>query len=110
MEARAITLDSLLKLATTKAADNKTTVLEYLVNLDSKAQKVQGHGLKQGSDALMFCDELKHLSDASKMLLTDLFSRAKKVGMFLNKVKRETKLCLECKSERVCNKGNTVRS
>ena len=64
-----------------------------------KYKKYQDTESKQGSDALMFCDELKHLCDASKMLPGDIFTRAKKINMFLNKIKREAKLCLECKSE-----------
>ena len=69
--------------------------------LIQKHKKFKDTNTKQGSDALIFCDELKHLSDASKMLPNDLFTRARKVDMFLNKIKREAKLCLDCDSDLV---------
>ena len=56
---RAFTLDSLLKLSTTKAFDNKTTVLDYLVKVVMKHQGA----------ALDFKSELCHVQAAQRMSL-----------------------------------------
>ena len=56
---RAFTLDSLLKLSTTKAFDNKTTVLDYLVKVVMKHQGA----------ALDFKSELCHVQAAQRISL-----------------------------------------
>lgn len=50
------TLDSLLKLTTTRSADKKTTVLDYLCRMVEK---------KHGEDLLRFPDEISAVAGAS---------------------------------------------
>lgn len=59
-----ITVDSLVKLATIKAFDKKTSILQYVIML------IHRHD----SDALLFPDDLKHLAEASRLGLDSLNS------------------------------------
>ncbi len=64
-----ITVDSLVKLATIKAFDKKTSVLQYIIMLF----------YRHDADALLFPEELKHLSDAARLGLDSL--NAEKAAM-----------------------------
>jgi hypothetical protein len=54
---KGFTVDSLLKLQSAKAYDKKTTVLQYVITLISRNDE----------DCLKFPEELKHVSDASRL-------------------------------------------
>jgi len=62
-------LDSLLKLGQTKAADRKTTILDYLCKLVHK---------KGGEDLLEIEEELSDIEGASKKLPSDIQSQVRK--------------------------------
>eukprot|EP00937_MAST-01D_sp_MAST-1D-sp2_P001223 g1223.t1 len=76
-KARAFTLDSLLKLSHTKAFDNKTTVLDYLVKVVMKHQ----------SAALDFKSELKHVHAASRMSMRSIENEAKDLATGLGSMR-----------------------
>ncbi|GBG27246.1 Ankyrin repeat domain-containing protein 1 [Hondaea fermentalgiana] len=73
------TLDSLLKLGETRAADRKTTVIDYLCKVAHR---------KGGDELLHVDDELKSIEAASKLLPSDLLQRAKKLASELDNAER----------------------
>ena len=82
-EAKGITLDSLLKLTSTKSNDNKTTVLDYVVQtmLSSETKKKYTN----------FPNELLKLKDATKCNMNVLTSNLKALEKGVVMMKKEAK-------------------
>lgn len=73
------TLDSLLKLGETRAADRKTTVMDYLCKLAHR---------QDGDELLHFDDDLKSIEAASKLHPGDLSQRARKLLTSMESLER----------------------
>jgi hypothetical protein len=80
LEATAISLDSLLKLATTKGADKKTTLMDALVMLADR----------KGGDALLaFPEDLATIGEAGRIELSELRSEGSRLRTAVGAARRE---------------------
>eukprot|EP00940_MAST-03C_sp_MAST-3C-sp2_P001204 g1204.t1 len=106
MEARAITLESLLKLSSTKATDNKTTVLEYLIKLlkQRKVQFMANKGTAPDSAdadskatasamAIDFPVDLLHLTGSTRLIPSDIVARGKRIQSRVRMAEKESEMC-----------------